>query len=67
LLGGLLAIGCETTALLRSVLDEICVDVGIHENGTRAHVASKLLEAATQGAQTIEDLKATGLEALKAA
>jgi hypothetical protein len=59
--------GCETTALLRSVLNEICEDVGIYENGTRAHVASKLLEAAGRGAQTVEDLKATGREALKTA
>ena len=57
----------ETTALLRSVLDEICEQVGKYENGTRTHVASRLLEAATQGGQTIADLKEAGLAALRTA
>ena len=55
----------ETTALLRSVLDEVCEQVGRYENGTRAHVASKLLEVATRGGQTIEELKRAGHDALK--
>ncbi|WP_284270910.1 hypothetical protein [Bradyrhizobium iriomotense] len=38
-----------TTALLRAVLDEVCEDVSRFESGTRAHVASKILEAATKG------------------
>ena len=54
----------ETTALLRSVLDEVCEQVGRYENGTRAHVASKLLEVATMGQLTIDDLKRAGHDAL---
>ena len=55
----------ETAALLRALLQEICEEVGQYENGTRAHVAAKLLEAAARGEQTIENLKATGREALR--
>lgn len=58
-------LSAETTALLRSILDEVCEEIGKHENGTRAHVASKLLEAAARGEQTIEYLKEAGREALK--
>ena len=38
----------ETTALLRAVLDEVCENVSRYETGARAHVASKILEAATK-------------------
>jgi hypothetical protein len=55
----------ETTALLRSVLDEVCEQVGCYENGTRAYVASKLLEVAALGGQTIDDLKQVGRDALR--
>jgi hypothetical protein len=55
----------ETTALLRSVLDEVCEQVGRYENGTRAHVASRLLEVATRGGQTIDELKQAGQNALR--
>ena len=58
--------GSETTLVLRSVLNEVCEDVGVYENGTRALVASKLLEAAARGSQTIEELKEAGREALQA-
>ena len=57
--------GSETTAVLRSVLDEVCQPIGRYENGTRAHVASKLLEAAAQGQQTIEEFRETAREALR--
>ena len=57
----------ETTALLRAVLDEVCIEVSRYENGTRAHVASKLLEAARRGEQTVDELKERGREALKTA
>jgi hypothetical protein len=55
----------ETTALLRSVLDEVCEQVGRYENGTRAYVASRLLEVATRGGQTIDELKQAGQNALR--
>ena len=54
----------EATTLMRSVLAEVCERVGKYDNGTRTHVASKLLEAAARGPLTIEDLKRTGREAL---
>ena len=57
----------ETTALLRAVLDEVCIEVGRYENGTRAHVASKLLEAASHGGQTLDELKERARQALKSA
>ena len=59
--------GTETTDLLRGVLNEVCETVGRYENGTRAHVASKLLEAAAQGPRTIDELREAGREALKRA
>lgn len=53
-----------TTALLRSVLDEVCEHVGSHETGARTRVASKILEAATRGETSPERLKQVGRVAL---
>ena len=55
----------ETAALLRAVLDELCENVPRLETSTRAHVASKILEAATRREWTVEDLKAAGRQALQ--
>ena len=60
-------LGSETTLVLRSVLNEVCEDIGVYENGTRALVASKLLEAVAQGSQTVDELKKAGREALQSA
>jgi hypothetical protein len=57
----------EDTALLRSILDDICIELGSFENGTRAYVASMLLQAAATGNQTIDELKKAGREALQVA
>jgi len=57
----------ETTALLRAVLDEVCESVSRHETGARAHVASKILEAATKGERSVEDLKQVRRSALRSA
>jgi hypothetical protein len=54
----------ETTALLRAVLDEVCEHISQYETGARAHVASKLLEAATNGERSVDDLKRAGQKAL---
>jgi hypothetical protein len=54
----------ETTALLRVVLSEVCENLSRYENGVRAHVASKILEAATRGQTSAEDLKQIGRSAL---
>lgn len=56
-----------TTALLRSILDEICDGVSLQETGVRTHVASKILEAATRGEISADELRQIGREALKAA
>lgn len=53
-----------TTAVLRAVLDEVCEDVSRYETGARTHVASKILEAATNGDTTPDRLKEVGREAL---
>lgn len=53
-----------TTALLRAVLDEVCEDVSRAEAGTRAHVASRILEAATKGDLSPDRLKQIGRKAL---
>ena len=53
-----------TTALLRAVLDEVCENVSRHETGARTHVASKILEAATNGDTAPDRLREVGREAL---
>lgn len=55
----------ETTAVLRSVLDEVCDHVGKYESGIRTYVASALLAAATDGPRTVGELRQAGREALK--
>jgi hypothetical protein len=56
-----------TTTLLRAVLDEVCENVSRYETGARAHVASKLLEAATHSETSIDGLKRIGRSALGSA
>ncbi|WP_246776117.1 hypothetical protein [Bradyrhizobium canariense] len=53
-----------TTALLRAVLEQVCERVPRSDTGIRAHVASKILEAATAGETTRERLKQIGIDAL---
>jgi len=57
----------DTTALLRSILDEVCVSLSRYETGARTHVASKILEAASTGEKTPDRLKRIGREALSKA
>jgi hypothetical protein len=54
----------ETTALLRAVLDEVCVSVSRYETSARTHVASKILEAATAGETSVANLRKVGRIAL---
>ncbi|TGN74185.1 hypothetical protein EOW77_0034390 [Bradyrhizobium yuanmingense] len=56
-----------TTALLRAILDEVCEGLPSSETGLRAHVASKMLEAAGKGVITAERLKQVAMEALRSA
>lgn len=54
-----------TTALLRAVLDDVCADISRFETGARAHVASRILQAAAEGNVAPENLKKVGREALR--
>lgn len=56
-----------TTAVLRAILDEVCAGISRSETGARAHVASKILEAANRGETSPEGLKLIGREALSRA
>jgi hypothetical protein len=54
----------ETTAVLRAVLDEVCVSVSRYETSARTYVASKILEAAVAGDTSVAKLKQVGRAAL---
>lgn len=56
-----------TTALLRAVLSEVCKSVSRREIGARTHVASKILEAATKGEVSLDELRQVGRDALSRA
>lgn len=53
--------------LLRSVFEEVRVSLSRYETGARAHVAAKILEAATTGEKRPDRLKQIGREALSKA
>lgn len=57
----------HTTALLRTVLDEVCRSMSRYETGTRTHVAAKILEAVKQGDATVDSLRQVGRKALNEA
>jgi hypothetical protein len=54
----------EVTARLRAVLNEVCAGISKHETGTRALVASKILENAAGGDVSLEGLRTAGYRAL---
>jgi hypothetical protein len=56
----------ETRAMLRAILDEVCGHIGMYQNGTRAHVAARILAAAGRDC-TVEDVREAGRDALKTA
>lgn len=57
----------ETTALLRTVLDEVCAGVAKHESDKKALVASKILESASKGERDADELRSVGRRALRLA
>ncbi len=57
----------ETTAVLRTVLNEVCESISLYETSARAHVAEKLLEAAARGELSVGELKDAGRKALSQA
>jgi hypothetical protein len=54
----------ESTARLRTVFDEVCAGVSRYETAVRVYVASKMLEAATNGEISTDGLRKVGLRAL---
>lgn len=54
----------ETRARLRAVFDEVCSGVSRTETAARAYVASKMLEAASNGVTSTDGLRSAGREAL---
>jgi len=54
----------DVTALLRSVLDEVCAEVSIHETAKKALVAAKILESASKGELDADNLRSVGRRAL---
>lgn len=54
----------ETAALLRTVLDELCVQLPAFDTSTRTNIASRLLEAVKKGRCSLDDLRQAGKEAL---
>lgn len=57
-------VGRRYARLVRAVLDEVCTILSPNESGVRAHVASTLLEAATGGETTQDELELIGRTAL---
>lgn len=53
----------ETAAVLRAVLDELCLG-GPHDTEMRSRVASRLIEAVEQGKPSIDDLREIGRKIL---
>jgi len=53
----------ETAAMLRAVLDELCLG-GPHDTEMRSRVASRLIEAVEQGKPSIDDLREIGRKIL---
>jgi hypothetical protein len=54
-----------TTALLRTIHNDVCEKVSQYETRTRTHVASKLLESASSGERSIAGLTKVGCDALR--
>jgi hypothetical protein len=60
----------DTRAVLRALIEEICnkagqYEAGQYENAARAQVAAKILAAAGREAQTLDELREIGEDALK--
>ncbi|MBV8925454.1 MAG: hypothetical protein JOZ74_08820 [Bradyrhizobium sp.] len=56
----------QTAAMLRAVLEELCVSISPFDAHTRTNVASKLLETIRNGRSSLDDLKNAGRQALYA-
>lgn len=56
-----------TRARLRVVHEEVCERISRREISARTHVAAKLLQAATEGQTSLDDLRQAGCRALSEA
>jgi hypothetical protein len=54
------------TALLRTVLDEVCADMAGRETSKKTFIASKILESASRGERDADVLRSIGRQALRA-
>ena len=54
----------EMAALLRAVLDEVCVDLAPSDMATRERVAVRLSDRVRSGQCSLEDLRRAGRDAL---
>ena len=54
----------ELAAVLRAILNELCVSIPAKDNHTRADVAAALLAAAQDGPASIDELREAGKTAL---
>jgi hypothetical protein len=55
----------ETAAVLRTVLNEVCVDISPFDTAIRTRVAAHLLEKATQADISLEELREAASNALR--
>ena len=65
-LGEIVMPDAQTAAMLRAVLEELCVSISPFDAHTRTNVASKLLETIRNGRSSLDDLKNAGRQALYA-
>ena len=54
----------EMAALLRAVLDEVCVDLAPSEMATRERIAARLSDLVRSGQCSVDDLRRAGRDAL---
>jgi len=54
----------EMAALLRAVLDEVCVDLAPSELAMRERVAARLIDLVRSGQCSVDDLRRAGRDAL---
>jgi hypothetical protein len=54
----------ETRALLRAIHEETCANLPNDETRIKSHVALRILQAASQGPASVDDLRRIGRAAL---
>ena len=54
-----------TTALLRAVHEDVCQELSCYQTRTKSHVALRILQAASEGVVSVDDLRQVGKMALR--